>query len=80
MIGRKPPKATLDKAVDAMRVYLGSVGWARPQDEQKLYRRATKALQRIEMMTGLDASNVWGQIEAEARKRGVVRPMPGHHI
>lgn len=70
----------LADAVHAMRVYLGSIDFARVSDQQRLYTRATRAVDRVAKATGMNRNNAWSQIEAEARRQGVIRPIPGQHL
>lgn len=70
-------RAEAEKAVKAMQVYLGSVGRVYFRDEQRLYNRAMKHVDKIADAMRAGRSDVWEQIEREARKRGVKSPMPG---
>jgi hypothetical protein len=72
--------AGLSDAVRAMRLYLGSVDYASLRDQQRLYDRAHKAAARVAASAGLPSSDAWHQIEAEARRLGKVRPVPGQHL
>jgi len=74
---KMPPKGVLNAAVKAMRLYLGSVGYASPRQEERFYQRATKAVTKVVKASGLPHSVAWEQIEAQARKQGVLRPQPG---
>lgn len=73
----RPPKAMLERAVEAMQVYLGAVDWASLPAQQKLYNRVRKQVETLDKKTGF---STWDQIEQEARRRGIVRPMPGRHL
>ena len=72
--------AGLTEAVHAMRVYLGGIDYASVAGQQKLYARATRAVDRVVKATGLSRGNAWSQIEAEARRQGAIRPVPGQHL
>lgn len=74
-----PPKRQLEAAVRDMQVYLGASrpGTVRVRDAQKLYDRVRKKVDRIADKAGISVESAWDQIEAEARRRGVVSPMPG---
>ena len=77
----KPPKALLERAVKATQLYCGSAvgGSMRVRDQQKLYDRMERAITAVVRKTGLSDQNVSDQIHAEARKRGCISPLPGHH-
>ena len=78
--GKLPPKGTLDKAVKAMQLYLGSLDKTRISDQQKLRNKLDGMINKIAKSTGNDESNIWNQLESEARKRGVTTPIPGKDI
>lgn len=75
-------KAILDKAVDAMRVYLGSIGRVRWRDEQRLHQRVIAAVERVvsKAQGTIDYPNAWNQIRDEARRRGTFLALPGKDI
>lgn len=77
---KKKPRASAERAVKAMQLYLGSILYARPRDEQKLYAKARKAVDKAAADHGMTELSAWEQVEAEARKRGKIRPMPGKDI
>lgn len=70
----------LAAAVHAMRVYLGGVDFASVRGQQRLYTRASQAVSRVARAAGIDTSSAWSQIEAEARRQGIIRPIPGQHL
>ena len=72
--------ADLSGAVRAMRLYLGSVDFVSVRDQQRFFDRAKKAADRVASMKGLTAADAWTQIMAEARRQGVIRPVPGQHL
>lgn len=72
-----PPKGSLDKAVKAMQLYLGSLDKTTIRDQQRFKVRIDKFVDKIVKSTGNDDKNVWDQLEAEAKKRGVITPTPG---
>lgn len=76
----RPRKAQLEKAVENMRIYLGSVGRVRVRDQQRLHNRVIKSVDQIAARTGMEPADVWKQIETEARKRGAVLAQPGRHM
>jgi hypothetical protein len=78
--GRAARVAGLTTAVQAMRLYLGGVDFASVRDQQRLYNRMISAIERVARATGMDAADVQRQVEAEARRQGVIRPMPGQHL
>lgn len=69
-------KRTANKAAEAMRVYLGSVDYAALRAQERFYRNVARLLARVAESTGLDSADAWRQTEDEARRRGIVRPMP----
>lgn len=70
----------LENAVETMRVYAGSVGRVSLRDEQRLYARAFKAVEKIAKKHGMSSENVWSQVEQEARRRGLKLATPGKDI
>lgn len=79
---RRPAKKTLNAAVEAMQVYLGCQRerMVRIRDQEKLYGKVLRRVQGISKTTGLSFNNAWGQIENEARRRGIRCPLPGKDI
>ena len=67
-------------AIDAMRVYLGSVDYASVKQQQRFHAKALKLVQALASQHGMDSSEVWAQAEAAARKAGIIRPTPGQHM
>lgn len=78
--GKRPSKAVLKKAVEKMRAYLGAVDFASVRDQGRLYKAVRTQVGKIATMMGNDEEDVWRQIEAQARKIGVVRATPGKNI
>ena len=76
---KRPPKALLERAVKATQLYCGSEG-ARIRDQQKLYNQKERVVDRVAAVSGMDRIVVSEQIDAEARRRGCITPLPGHHI
>lgn len=76
----RPPKALLERAVKEMQLYMGSQNYASIRQQEKLYARFTKSANQIAGATGMLLADVWRQLEAEARKRGAIRPQPGKDI
>lgn len=52
-------------------------GVARLRDEERLYKRAMASVQKVTQVVGFDA---WDQIEAEAKRRGAITPIPGRDL
>jgi hypothetical protein len=75
-----PSKKDLDAAVKAMQLYLGSVDFASLKDQQRFHTRASRAVSKVATVAGIDDIAAWEQIEKEARRRGLVRPVPGKHM
>lgn len=71
------PRPKGESAVKPMQLYLGSVDWASVRDQDKLYRRAKRAVDAICKRYGMEVAHCWNQVEAEAKRRGPIRPMPG---
>lgn len=69
--------ALKNTAVKKMQAYLGVVDRAPLSVQQRLYKGAMTAVQRLADKHGLSASDVFAQVEAEARRRGVRPGMPG---
>jgi len=80
MASARIPRAKLNAAVHAMRVYLGSLDYASVRHQQRLYQHAVRACNAVAAVTGMSDQNVWMQVEAEARRQGILRPIPGQHI
>ncbi len=80
--GKMPPRSLIERAVEAARVYYGSVNRCRYHDEQKLYARLNKLTQQIvdKSQGGLEFWNAERQLRDEAKKRGVRLAMPGMDI
>lgn len=74
----KPSPALLNRAVVKMQIALGA-GGVNPRSEQRLATAALKACEAIAKKYGLDLTDVHEQIVSEARRRGVIIPMPGKH-
>jgi antitoxin (DNA-binding transcriptional repressor) of toxin-antitoxin stability system len=70
----------LQVAVKAMRIYLGSVDYASVRTQQRLYDKASQAVQCVATGTGMSVEDAWGQVESEARRQGAIRPVPGQHF
>ena len=70
----------LPGAVRAMRLYLGAVDYVPVPAQQRFYDRAKAAVGRVAHAKKMDAADAWSQIESEARKRGLLRPVPGQHL
>ena len=75
-----PPKAILNKAVKEMQLYLGSIDYAHVKDQEKLHRKVMRSVNALVEHTGMGSEEVWRQLDAEARRRGILRPRPGQHI
>jgi hypothetical protein len=67
-------------AVKAMRLYIGSEGYVRMSDQQKLYNAAMLRVQKLADAFNMDAGDVWDQVNAEAQRQGALRPRPGQHV
>jgi hypothetical protein len=70
----------LAAAVKAMRLYLGSVDFASVAAQQRFYERARRAAENVADSRGLAHSDAWDQLVNEARRQGIIRPMPGRHL
>lgn len=69
-----------EKAVFEMQFYLGSVDYNNLRDQQKLYTRVRQSVAKLSAQTGQSEHSVWSAVENEARKRGLVRPIPGKNM
>lgn len=72
--------ADLPGALKAMRLYLGGVDFASVRDQQRLYARVKKAVERVADAKGLTVADAWTQLHMEAVRQGVIRPTPGQHL
>lgn len=69
-----------NKAVKAMRLYLGSVDYSSVRDQQKLYDKVHGIVEKWARKFGMLSSDVLDQLETAARKAGPIRPIPGRDI
>lgn len=77
---RTRTRASAEAAVRPMQLYRGSINYASVPAQQKLRRVLDRALARVLAdHPGASPLQVWEQVEAEARRRGLVRPVPGQH-
>jgi hypothetical protein len=72
---KRPTKSQIDAALTALRLYDGSFGHCRIEQQQRLYDRYMRAMKLLEVVA--DAHD---QVAAQARKLGPIRPMVGRHI
>lgn len=70
---------SIEKAVQAWQVYLGSDGTVGVKTAQRLYQSAIRKTERIAADKGMSIQNVTDQLCNEARKRGPITPVPGKH-
>lgn len=70
----------LTAAVHAMRLYLGSLDFTTVRDQQKRFNKVKALVEKIASAHGMAESSAWSQIESEARRQGIIRPMPGQHL
>lgn len=77
-----PSRSVIEKAVKNMQLYLGLLAdvRARVSDLNKLKARVDKSVLLCVKATGNTEDNVWMQLEAEARRRGIMMPLPGRDI
>lgn len=68
-----PTKRQIDRAVQAARLYAGSLTACTIRDQQRLYARYQAAMRPLEKAT----SDAWDQIAARATALGPLRPTPG---
>ena len=78
-IRKLPPKSVIEKAVKNMQFYLGYIRdpRGRIQDQKRLKARVDRSIATIVKSTGNTEDNVWMQLEGEARRRGLMMPLPG---
>jgi hypothetical protein len=78
----KPSKKALDGAVLSMRHLLALCADVRGRfsDETRMRARVTKRCAGIAKTAGMDADEVWRQIEERARKLGPLTPMLGRDL
>ncbi len=72
----KPPKALLERAVKATQLYCGAEG-TYVKTQQRFYTRMDKAISAVAQKSGVDRQSAWNQIQAEAKRRGCITPVPG---
>jgi hypothetical protein len=75
----KPTKA-LEAGVKAWQLYIGSSATTRMSDQQKLYRNAMKAAERLATKYGISVEDAARQLSEEAQRRGKITPVPGQHM
>lgn len=76
----RPTKASLERAVETMRVYVGSVDKVTVRQATRLQTRVYKALEKVCTQSGVAVDDAWAQVEAEARKRGLRLAVLGKDI
>lgn len=69
-------KASLAKAVEAMRLHLRSET-APASVQNRIYNRLLRHSRAVADETGMIIEDIFEQIEAEAHRRGLRTPMPG---
>ena len=74
---KKLSKATVKKAIKEMRLYLGGLDKLRIRDQQRLYDRVGKSIDKIADQTGMNPHDVREQLADKARSLGIITPMPG---
>ena len=78
---KRPSKKKLEVAIRDMRLLLGGRrARMRIRDEERLQSRVKKHVDDIVQITGMDPTDVWNQLENEARSRGAMTPLPGKDI
>ena len=78
-MSKRPSSAQLKAAVEAVRIYHGSIRCT-VQQAQRLYGACGKQVARIARMTGNDETDIWAQLTREASRLGDITPIPGQHI
>jgi len=76
---KKAPKV-VEAAVEAWRLYLGSIGYVRPEQEERLTTRAQKTVSKAATAMGVPFVAMQTAVDREARKRGVRLPRVGQDI
>jgi len=71
--------ADIEKAVKAVQLYAGCPD-VRIKDQQKLYSRMNKAIERVATKRGMSSQDAHDQIVREAARRGRIVPLPGKDI
>lgn len=74
------PTAKIEKAVEATRVWLGSVDRVRLRDEERLEARALRAIDAVAAHYGVPRDGIFEQIASEAQRRGLRLARPGQDI
>jgi len=71
----KPKRVSADQALMTMQFYLGAIA-AKESDAAvaKIRKELDRLIAQLSARTGHAAAQVWGQLEAEAHRRGIVRP------
>jgi len=82
---RKAPKKLRDDTLKAFRLWLGSVDYVRPKDEERLHRAAVKKLSKLLKAMGLPDGGYTFMTASEqmidqANSVGLIRPVPGRDI
>ncbi len=72
-----PSKAELNKVIKAMQLYLGSLDYAQIKDQQRLRNALDRQIDKIAKKTGMSDKDVWDQTEEFARRKGIIKPIPG---
>jgi hypothetical protein len=73
----QPPKSLLNQAVKLMQLYIGSDNKVNIKTAQKFYDNLMKIINKLSNITGNTEDNLFNQIEKEAKKRGIITPLPG---
>lgn len=83
LLEEKPPKGSIEAAVLAVQLYMGSDNYASIRDQQRLYSRMEIAIQKIKDWAdkhGYDGSDFEKQIHTEAERRGKKLPQVAKDI
>lgn len=73
-------KKILDSAVQAGRLYAGSVSTTSIRNQQKLYTRFMEKCARVSKLSGLDLDSVIEQIGSRVSSLGPLTPIPGKDV
>lgn len=65
----------LESAVRAFQLYCGADGHTSMKVQQRLYKRAMAAAERIAKAKNMALTDVSEQLAKEAKRRGCIRPM-----